>query len=265
MKILDDAGAEVKDWKTMLPEDVRGDASLRDIADIGSLGKSYVNAQKLIGADKILKPQQNWGDNEWNGFWNSLGRPENPDAYSFKIEADKIPKEITLDDGRLKEVKAHLHKLGLNDKQASGALQYYLDSMIRQHTEATTSRETSLQMAMTELKQKFGANFDSKVTMAQAVVKKFGTPELQAKIQEIGNDPHFVQLFSAIGEAMMDDTARGQGSNLIVTDAATSLSEINKLKGDADFQKALGDRNNPAHKVAVERWTALHERAYPSK
>lgn len=265
MKILDDAGAEIKDWKTILPEDVRGDASLRDIADIGTLGKSYVNAQKLIGADKILKPQANWGDKEWDGFWKNIGRPENPDGYSFKVEPEKLPKEISLDDNRLKEVKAHLHKLGLTDKQASGALQYYLDSLVRQTTDVTSARENAMQQAMTELKTKFGPNYETKVSLAQAVVKKYGSPELQSKIQEIGNDPHFIQLFASIGEAMMEDTARGGGNGLIVTDAASSLSEINQLKGDSEFQKALGDRTHPGHKTAVERWTTLHERAYPSK
>ncbi len=38
-----------------LPEDLRGEPSLRTFTDPASLAKSYVNAQRMIGADKIAK------------------------------------------------------------------------------------------------------------------------------------------------------------------------------------------------------------------
>lgn len=258
-------GGTPTDWRSTLPEDIRSHASLKDIADIPTLAKSYVHAQQLVGAEKILKPQQNWGEKEWTAFYQQLGRPEKPEGYSFKVEKEKLPAGISLDDTRLNEAKLELHKLGLSDKQAAGALQYYLDRMIKEHTDISTSAENQRQQAITALKQEFGDNFDQKVNIAQAVVKKFGGPELQEVIDSIGNNPGFIKLFSAIGEAMMDDTARGGGDGLIVTDAAAALSEINQLKGNAEFQAALGDRMNPGHRGALERWTALHEKAYQSK
>lgn len=253
------------DWRAGLPEDIRGHASMKDIVDIPTLAKSYVHAQTLIGAEKLLKPQKNWGDKEWNSFYQQLGRPENADGYSFKVEADKLPKGLSVDENRLKDTRTELHKLGLTDQQASGVLKYYLDSISKTHTETEAQSETQKQTAMTQLRQEFGANFESKVNIAQAVVKKFGSEELQEFIDQHGNNPKFIKLFASIGEAMMDDTARGGGNNLIVTDAASAMSEINQLKGDADFQKALGDRMHTGHKIAVERWTSLHEKAYPSK
>lgn len=253
------------DWRASIPEDIRTHASMKDIVDIPTLAKSYVHAQTLIGSEKILKPQKTWGEKDWNTFYQQLGRPENADGYSFKVEADKLPEGVSIDDNRLKETKASLHKLGLTDSQASGVLQYYLESVGRSATESKTSADTAKQQALIALKQEFGANYDSKVNLAQAVVKKFGSPELQAKLEEIGNDPHFVKLFAAIGESMMDDTARGSGAGLIVTDATSALQEINQLKGDTEFQGALGNRQHPGHKNAVERWAALHEKAFPSK
>ena len=54
-----------RDWKANLPEDIRNDTSLAPIKDIEGLAKSYVNAQKLIGRDKIPMPKDE-NDPVWN-------------------------------------------------------------------------------------------------------------------------------------------------------------------------------------------------------
>ena len=56
-----------------LPEDLRGEPSLRTFTDPASLAKSYVNAQRMIGADKIPKPGKSWTDDQYNEFYNSVG------------------------------------------------------------------------------------------------------------------------------------------------------------------------------------------------
>ena len=43
----------VEDWRSSIPEEIRGHKSLDHINDVGALAKSYVHAQSMIGADKI--------------------------------------------------------------------------------------------------------------------------------------------------------------------------------------------------------------------
>ena len=73
----------VSDWRSGLPEDVAGDPSLADIKDVSSLAKSYVHAQRMVGRDKVSIPQEGAGEDEWNSFYDRLGRPE-------KYEINKI-------------------------------------------------------------------------------------------------------------------------------------------------------------------------------
>ena len=44
---------EVANWRTELPDDIREHSSLSSIQDVGNLAKSYINAQSMIGRDKI--------------------------------------------------------------------------------------------------------------------------------------------------------------------------------------------------------------------
>jgi hypothetical protein len=257
------AGAGVPDWRASIPEDIRNDPTLKDIKDVGSLAKSLVHAQRMIGTEKVAKPQKNWTPQQHADFYNQIGRPENPDGYSFKPE--KLPDGVTLDEAKFADTKKTLHSLGLTDTQASGVLKYYLDHVGSTATSAQQAAEAERVAAIAQLKEEFGNDFDTKVGVAQAVVKKFGSEELQSVIDEIGNKPGFIKLFSAIGEAMLDDTARGSGSGLIVTDAAQALAEINQLKMDTEFQTHLNNKQSPGNKAALERWTMLHEKAYQPK
>ena len=45
--------SEQPNFLDTLPEDVRNEASLENIQDVGQLAKGYVSAQRMVGADKI--------------------------------------------------------------------------------------------------------------------------------------------------------------------------------------------------------------------
>ena len=54
-----------EDWRSMISEDLRGDTSLQHIGSIDAMAKSYINAQKMVGADKVAIPGS-WGtDEDW--------------------------------------------------------------------------------------------------------------------------------------------------------------------------------------------------------
>jgi len=254
---------QVQDWRQSIPEAIRGEVNLKDFKTVGDLAQSYIHAQKLIGTEKLPKPQANWKPEQYDEFFNALGRPSKPEEYTFKPE--KLPEGVQIDDAKLGEVKKHLHSLGLTDKQASGALNYYLESIGRSTAELSQKSETEKQAALTQLKTDWGHDFDTKLNVAQAVVKKFGgeDPHIAKLIEQNGNNPGFIKLFAQIGETMMEDKAGGSGAgDLFVLDSTKAVQEINALKGDKEFLAALGDRSNPGHAGAVERWSMLHEKAY---
>ena len=64
-----------------LPEDLRGNPSLQNFTDAGSLAKSYVHARSMIGADNIGRPQESWTDEQWTNFYSETGRPQDTSAY----------------------------------------------------------------------------------------------------------------------------------------------------------------------------------------
>ena len=74
------ATQETTDWKSGLSEDIRADKSLENIKDISGLAKSYIHAQKMVGADKIPVPNKYATEDDWNAVYEKLGRPKSADG-----------------------------------------------------------------------------------------------------------------------------------------------------------------------------------------
>jgi hypothetical protein len=55
--ILGEGMAFSEGWREHLPEDIRAEPSLANVRDLPGLAKSYVNAQRMIGRDKIVLPK----------------------------------------------------------------------------------------------------------------------------------------------------------------------------------------------------------------
>jgi len=114
-----------KSWKEAIPEDLRNDPNISKFTELEALAKSYINATRMIGQDKVAVPNNNSTDDQWNEVYNKLGRPESPDKYKLEVKSDVVP----LDDGAIKSFAENAHKLGLNNKQAQGILEFYKESM----------------------------------------------------------------------------------------------------------------------------------------
>ena len=250
-----------------LPEELRKEPSLAAIKDIHSLAKGYVNAQKLIGAKRIALPAADAGDQAWNDFYSAIGRPEAPDKYEMpKVE---VHESLKPDEKKMTEVKGLFHKLGLTPKQASGIMEYYMqssDSVVRSQL---SQAEQQSQASTAELKQEWGDKFDANLDVAKAVIKKFGDEKFLTYLEGsgMGNNAQLIRVLNKVGMAMMEDVSRGGGAggDLNLTDQSRAVAEIDRLKGDAEFQKSLHDVRNPGHNAAVQRWTNLFAAAYPGK
>ena len=52
--------------------------------------KSYLSAQKLVGANKVAIPNKMATDEDWDEVYKKLGRPDKPDDYKYSFKDDEI-------------------------------------------------------------------------------------------------------------------------------------------------------------------------------
>ena len=240
----------------MIPEELREHPSLSPIKDVGNLARSYVNAQKLIGADKIPLPK-NPTDEELDSIYNKLGRPETASGYELPVDGNVITEEIATQYADI------AHTLRLTPQQAQGVLDYYKSSVAQTQEGLQQEAEKQAEKTALELQKEWGNEFESKVTLAKDVVEQFGNTELlQMKLEDgtlIGNHPAFIKAFAAMGDfkqtVTSEDTVSDSTKNVNFT-PAMAQQEIDSIMNDK--QHVYWNRKDPiGRQRAVERMQEL--------
>jgi hypothetical protein len=260
-------------WRDALPQDLRDDPILVGVKDLPDLAKGYANAQRMIG-NRIAKPQPDWKPEQWNDFYNNIGRPAEhskykPLEYAFPEGFPQIDK--TKMEGALK----HFHGLGFTQQQLDGVLKFYYDDITGGHKAQQDARKQAHANVMAKLGERLGGPEKVGFTLERArnAIKKLaGEGEdfdnLVGYISDQGldNNYEFLVMMSRIGEMMEEDRARGGShSQGFSATAAQAASEIARLESDPEFQKALNDRYHPGHQEAINRNMQLYKTAYPGK
>lgn len=248
------------DWKAGLPEEIRSHPSMSNFKSVEDLGKSWVNAQKLIGADKLVLPGKDAKPEEWATVFDKLGRPKEAKEYAI-TEPENMPKELK-DEEQREAFKAEAHKLGLLPDQVQGLYQWFVGQQMKILEDMASEQQESQGAAEATLRKEWAKSYDSNINLAKKVFNQFGDKKDAAWFQEHGNDPALLRLFAKVGKVMSDD-------NLIKGPVGEALSpqeaqvEINKIMSDPKHPYNVKDHKE--HDLAVQRVADLHTMAYPEK
>ena len=245
----------ITDWKASLSEEVRSDKSLENIKDIEGLAKSYVHAQKMVGADKIPVPNKYATEKDWDAVYEKLGRPKTSDGYKFDLPQDK-----QVDEASLKEFSTQAHKLGLLPGQAQGMVKFYNEMTAKSLQDADGKALAAREASEKTLKQEFGQAYDQKVTQAATLAKSVGATDILNRNLEdgtkLGDHPDMIKVFAQLASKMGEDS-------IVQASGPTYLtpSQIEKQIGElTQTGSAYWDKNHPNHTVAVQEVLALRDK-----
>jgi hypothetical protein len=238
-----------------LPEDLRNEPSLRTFTDPSALAKSYVSAQRLIGSDKIGKPQSSWTSDQWGEFYAAAGRPEGPNGYELQVDKG------VFGDGSLEGLRTAAHEAGLNGTQAQRMAEFLQTSVTNIQRGFEEQADSLRQEGEMELRQEYGKAFEQKVDMARSAAVQFlGNIDLLDEIQladgrMLGDHPEVIRMFSRIAEGIGEDNLEGDPTELIMTpeEASRQLTEVMRRDGP------YFDKTHPEHDAYVREATRLFE------
>ena len=224
-----------KSWKEAIPEDLRNDPNISKFTELEALAKSYVNATRMIGQDKVAVPNNNSTDDQWNEVYDKLGRPESPDKYKLEVKSDVVP----LDEGAIKSFSENAHQLGLNNKQAQGILEFYKNSMEGSAQQNQIDMETAQANAEQELRKEWGRAYEDNIKKAGAVAKaNMDANILDMQLKDgtrLGDHPAVIKGFANIANLMSED-------KLVSTESENVSQGIDY---DAEISKIVNDRDGP--------------------
>jgi len=155
-------------FRDHIDESIRDDPSLATYKDLNGMAKSLINAQKMIGADKISIPGAHSTDEEREQVYIKLGRPD--DAAGYELQTNDIMQETDVE--WLQDVAL---EIGLNKTQATTLLDKYTDLISSINETSQEDLQALSTQRFADLSKELGGDnvATEKLTAADEVVNQF--------------------------------------------------------------------------------------------
>jgi hypothetical protein len=232
-------------WKDGLPDDLKNDPTIKNLKDVPAALRMLLNAQKLIGKDKLVIPEPSATDEQWGEVMKKLGLPETVDKYDFKAPEGATPEF-------LKEFKEFAHKNAILPRQAEKFMGWFKERTEKALQEAETQDQHAFNSAVDGLKREWGTAYDRKIAEASGMFKTFTTEEERKELRELGfsNHPTVIKLMAKTAEAFGPGKFIQPGGNgqmgITPEEADKKITEVySKYPNHPYF-----DKNNAGHAAA---------------
>lgn len=252
-------------WTHALPEDLRELPSLtkfKDETEMVSMpinvARSYVNADQLIGRDKIPMPRT---EEEWGTTYDRLGRPQSKDEYEITYDTEGMN---AAEQEQLKSqaawFKEKAYALGLSNTQAKS----FFTEIIKADKDNAAANEDVVKANKLEteiqLRTEFGSAYDGSLVLAKRAVAELGGEELQGIIDNSGlKDNVTVQrTLIKLGRMMAEDMGLDKATgNSLVSPAARK-----DMIAEVQASEAYINGKHPEHNAAVNKVAHLMRQLY---
>lgn len=253
--------AAPQDWTTGFPDEVRGVIQTKGWKSPADAIGSYMNLEKLMGADKagrgVVLPKDDAPAEEWSQFYQRLGRPESVDGY-------KLP----LPDGDTgafaKTASQWFHEAGLTAKQAETLAakwnEYAGGTMQSQQAEFEQKAAVDLQ----ELQTAWGDKFEANAELARRARREAGLSDEEGlAIERALGLKKAAEVFAFLGKQFAEAPMKGGEGASRSSFGATpedARARIAALKNDAGWTAKYlsGDAD------ARAEFERLHRIAFPA-
>lgn len=200
-----------------LPDEYKEKPWAQGIDSMESLLKQFDNAQSLIGRKTIGVPGEGASEDEWNEFYNRMGRPEAPEKYEFEPasvpEGLELPEEIKRTEDEEKAIREIFHQAGLTKEQAKAVLKKTDEAFYAKYKdsieEMKAQREAHDKEFLSLAEKEFGAEKTQMIAVAETLLKKYVPDALADHVRGLDN-----QSMLALSGALykMYKETKGEGS-----------------------------------------------------
>lgn len=265
------APSPAPDWFDTLPKELQDAKTVQKFKGKGVADamNALVHAERMIGSDKILKPQDDWSDADWQKFYDAKGRPADINGYEIP---KTLPDGVQIDPTEAKNFFAFArNELGLNKREAAKLLSFHAEMVARQGQASAQAEAAAMEAAKAELQQTFGAAYEERMKMARDGALQFAASDDDRKAilsdPAIANNPALIRFFANVAKAVADDAIIGRGSGFKSTPTPDEArAEMSRLRSDPDFMRNYnGVGTAPETIAAREKMAKLYDATTPKR
>jgi hypothetical protein len=249
-----EAEPKVINFKDIIPEKYKEEKALQNFSSMDDFVKSYLSAQRLVGANKVAIPNKMATDEDWEEVYSKLGRPAKPEDYKYSFSEEEINQD------QLKNFNETAHRIGLLPKQAERIIKFYNEMNTQAEVDNQKMFEAKQTEAMTDLKKEFGPTYTKRLDQAKKLATEtLGNEMLNNTVLKdgtrLGDSVEVIKAFSMLADKLSEDEIiKGEGSSYQT--ASEIEKEISELTEDGS---PYWNKTHPNHAKTVDRVFKLRE------
>ena len=249
-----EAEPKVINFKDVLPEKYKDEKALSNFTSMDDFVKSYLSAQRLVGANKVAIPNKMATDDDWEEVYSKLGRPAKPEDYKYSFSEEEINQD------QLKSFNETAHRIGLLPKQAERIIKFYNEMNTQAEVDNQKMFEVKQTEAMADLKKEFGPTYTKRLDQAKKLATEtLGNEMLNNTVLKdgtrLGDSVEVIKAFSMLADKLSEDEIiKGEGSSYQT--ASEIEKEISELTEDGS---PYWQKTHPNHAKTVDRVFKLRE------
>lgn len=242
-------------WRDAVDPEYGAHASTKDFQSLNDVLKSYVNQQKLIGGEKLPKPNEKWGQEDWTNLMNQLGRPTEATGYNLN-KPENAPETYDYDANK-KWYGDIFHKANLTDGQSQVVWNALQEAQIKNGQTKEEKKQVFYQEGIDGLKKKYGDAYPKAVDKANYALSQIDkTGELKQWLNKTGLSSHpvMIEAFISAGQFFSEDSIanRNESSTGSLTPKQYEAKANAMLN---DKESPLNDKRHPQHEEYVKMYT----------
>ena len=249
-----EAEPKVINFKEIIPEKYKDEKALANFTTVDDFVKSYLSAQRLVGANKVAIPNKMATDEDWEEVYSKLGRPAKPEDYKYSFSEEEINQD------QLKNFNETAHRIGLLPKQAERIIKFYNEMNTQAEVDNQKMFEVKQTEAMTDLKKEFGPTYTKRLDQAKKLATEtLGNEMLNNTVLKdgtrLGDSVEVIKAFSMLADKLSEDEIiKGEGTGYQT--ASEIEKEISELTEDGS---PYWQKTHPNHAKTVDRVFKLRE------
>ena len=249
-----EAEPKVINFKEIIPEKYKDEKALANFTSMDDFVKSYLSAQRLVGANKVAIPNKMATDEDWEEVYSKLGRPAKPEDYKYSFSEEDINQD------QLKNFNETAHRIGLLPKQAERIIKFYNEMNTQAEVDNQKMFEVKQTEAMADLKKEFGPTYTKRLDQAKKLATEtLGNEMLNNTVLKdgtrLGDSVEVIKAFSMLADKLSEDEIiKGEGTGYQT--ASEIEKEISELTEDGS---PYWQKTHPNHAKTVDRVFKLRE------
>ena len=268
----------------LLPSELAADPSIKDIPNVATLAKNYLETKKFVGNsiripsseasaedkksflsklsgidDILIKPSTD--DAEAMAAFNTkLGIPSSPEGYTYEFEEGT---QLPVGTEFIEDFNKFAYEHRLTKSQADALLKTEIARM----SENVKVREEAAKATTAKLQETWGQAYDDKMNLVNSVLDRLNKkmPEDVEALINSGalTNPTLLMLLADAGEQFAEKSAAGvkiKSSNKTPDEAGQEIKDIR-----TNLNHPFHIPSHPQHQAALDHMSKLYDAMYASK